>query len=288
MEDITMGRSVSGLKISGANALRKVVKALGPKFAPKYSAHRTISDKVVTALTLRASSAAVCEVNYLKDWDSAEKAATNTLPQPIFISPDGQLYPTYSTAGLMYIPAGKTKSTIISVMSEIRNIFPQSALYMNPLDLLHVSAFIFNDLRTKPIPQEELMHSYECVAQIEALLRGKPSLKFSIVGVNLTDKGVIYLKAYPHDDILQNARNEAENQNPWVRHKDVFNITIGRLYKQLTPEEYQRALFNIRRYYLNYYIGDVTFDTVKFMYLKKDALIGLGSSKDILKEVKLG
>lgn len=227
-------------------------------------------------LMSRVRSARTCFKNYQRAWEAAKRALTNTVPDPVFISRSGKLTTSHSIGGVFYLSEGELKSSVIEAMNRISGSFPTNTLLRTPYDRLHITGLVFRDIRPTPFSPEEVEQSMPWVNATETLCAGMAPPVFSVFGINLTKMGVIYGKAYPHTDGFQTVRDRLQASFPESRHKDVYNLSLGRVYQELRPEEYGRALCFIEENYLHTYLGTFEAKTLSINHHDGLGLIAQG------------
>jgi len=245
------------IRTQAANLLRRAMKALPERALPNYSAHEKVSGRLIHQLMQRSSSAGICQKNYSADWNEAREATANVLPKTMYVDGRGRMLPSYSLGGVFYLPEGRAKERCIRAMDELATALPENSLFRNPNSTLHITGLIFRDLRPQPLPFDLIGAGKQWAEDVAAACAGMPAPLFSIIGIIVTRNGVIYAKCYPHTDTFQILRDLAQKQYPGMRYKDSFNLSLGRLYRALSPTDYKNFVKLIERYFLHLYLGTV-------------------------------
>lgn len=215
-------------------------------------------------------------MNYQAAWNRARQARTNLPPKPSDIDDQGSLPPGHAYGAIFYLPESEVASRIAAAQEEIVSFFPADTILRNSPTLYHIAGLIFRDRQSEPLSGSELLAGSEWADFIAQACSQQSPPQFSIYGVNLGVNGTLYAKGYPHTDDFQALRDLAQKRYPQMRYKDAFNLTLGRLYKQLAPEDYARAISVIRNDFLHSYLGTVTFDAINIMNLAGGALNASG------------
>ncbi|MFA6350523.1 MAG: PHP domain-containing protein, partial [Candidatus Omnitrophota bacterium] len=143
---------------------------------------------------------------------------------------------------------------ITKIQSQLRDMLGEGKLYLNPVELLHITLFRIEHPDEGPLEESKLKEAEE---QAREVVSQADPFSIFIEGVAVTSGGVVIAKGIPQDLSFFNLRSELEKRINFSTKKQgaMAHITVARILEPLTDDEKIR-LQNYVLSLINEYLGE--------------------------------
>lgn len=246
-----------GLYVQGGRLITTAARQVSPSYIGGQ-----ITKEIVRA-RLHPSSDILRDL-YDLGWQGALEAEANTVPEPLWLDDKGVPKRIGCIAAVMKFPDGRIKTEIYSALQDLEGLLPQNSLWKQPLSTYHISVCHTTGVYLGGFTDPEIRsRGIRLMDNLKGIASNYPPSRFHVIGLNLNRIGIIIAKVFSEDDRILRIRSDFQKKDPAIpKQKEVYNLTLGRIYQPLSKEVWSKLRDRVEDKYLARYFGALTLDTL--------------------------